>query len=101
MEVNFITDIEINLSLGQIKLASAILTEFLNMFQPFYGNLNVQRRAMIVSPYSKLETNVYESFIQDEIDMSSIELAIDSGFETSDFISMSIRTKVCVVILIL
>lgn len=94
MEVNFVTDIEINLSLGQIKLASAILTEVFNMFQPFYGSINMQRRPVIISPYSKMEPNVYDAFIQDEVDVSSIELAVDSGFETSDFISTSIRTKV-------
>lgn len=94
MEINFITDIEFNLSLGQIKLASAILTEFLNMFQPFYEHISVQRKVVIASPYTKMELNVYDSFIQDDIDISSIELGVDSGFETSDFISTSIRTKV-------
>lgn len=90
MEVNFVTNIDVSQSLDQIQLASALFSEFLLIFEPFYTDITIRKRPKIVVPYPLTITDVKES----SVDTTFAEPAPDSGFETADFKSGSAHVKV-------
>lgn len=92
MEVNFITNIEVRQSLNQIQLSSALISEFLRIFEPFYSDIIISLRPKITFPYQDLQQNLAD--IKGSTKASNTEAALDSGFETSDFRSNSVDTRV-------
>ncbi|XP_056633940.1 intermembrane lipid transfer protein VPS13B isoform X1 [Diorhabda sublineata] len=85
LEINLVTDIMINLSLQQIKLLSALLSEFIALMEPLVVDENFVRPKLIL-PYSRSrDTTIYEEEIE------TCELFRDSGIETSDIKSLSSR----------
>lgn len=89
VEVNFVTNIEVSQSLDQIQLASALFSEFLRIFEPFYTDMIISMRPKIVLPYHLIIPDVKES-----VDTTAIDAAPDSGFETADFRSTSVYARV-------
>lgn len=90
VEVNFVTNIEISQSLDQIQLASALVSEFLRIFEPFFSDMIISKRPKITFPYQIINPDISES---DTVGVDAT--AQDSGFETADFRSGSAYTKVC------
>lgn len=92
IEVNCVSDVEVNLSLSQIQLVSALLIEFLYIFEPFLLEEIVIKRPKITFPYPKFDPSTLD-MEEDEIEV--LDFALDSGIETSEFQRLfSIRTKV-------
>ncbi|CAG9819390.1 unnamed protein product [Phaedon cochleariae] len=83
IEVNFVTDIFVNLSLHQIRLVSALLGEFLLLVEPFILDEGLMKRPKIKFPYSRFDTTPLEI---DETE--TMEILRDSGIETSDMRSL-------------
>ncbi|KAG5888478.1 hypothetical protein JTB14_022106 [Gonioctena quinquepunctata] len=82
IEVNFVTDIFVNLSLQQIKLVSALYAEFLMLVEPLVPDNDLMKIPKVKFPYSRFEmTSELE-------EMEPIELLRDSGIETSDMKSL-------------
>lgn len=75
IELNLVSDIEMNISLSQINLVSLLLDEFWTIFDPF--DLPENERPRIVFPYE------HNTFIKIEQD-TTMDVP-DSGIETSDF----------------
>lgn len=90
IEVNFVTNIDVRQSLDQIQLASALVSEFLRIFEPFYTNMTIRKRPKVFLPYQLTITDVKEY----SADTTFAELALDSGFETADFKSGSANARV-------
>ncbi|CAG9772920.1 unnamed protein product [Ceutorhynchus assimilis] len=80
MEINLVSDILINFSLQQIKLLSAILTEFVLLVTPLIREDGTLKKIKIKFPYSHFDLTAYEK--DSDIDVR------DSGIETSDFKSV-------------
>lgn len=75
IEINLVSDIEMNISLSQIKLVSLLLDEFWMIFDSF--DLSENERPRIIFPYE------YNAFMKNE--QESTMDVLDSGIETSDF----------------
>lgn len=87
VEINFVTDIEVNVSISQIRLASALFAEFMYLLEPFDIEQGLQETPKLFQPYRKFnysETNFLEEH--------ELEVVQDSGFETSEIRSSSPRT---------
>ncbi|CAH0555543.1 unnamed protein product [Brassicogethes aeneus] len=83
MEINFVSDIIVYLSLQQIKLTSALITEFVYLLEPFIKKDEIAKRPKIRLPYSNLEnTYVFEE------DDEGVEALKDSGIDTSEMRSL-------------
>lgn len=92
VEINCVTDININVSLGQIKLASALCCEAFNLFKPFLMDNVVTKRPKITIPYPKFDMGEFEV---EEFEEEICELNRDSGIDTSEFLSiLSVKTSV-------
>nr|CAI5821779.1 unnamed protein product [Callosobruchus analis] len=92
VEINFVSDIIVNLSLNQIKLVSAILSEFLSLVEPLLLDDSAITRPKIIFPYSRFEPSL------DEIDeweavVGAADLVRDSGIDTSDIKSVRSSSK--------
>lgn len=86
LEVNFVTDIFVNLSLQQIKLLSALLSEFVLLVEPFIVDEGLMKRPKLQFPYS-LKAAPYD--IMEEIEtVASIDVLRDSGIDMSDMKSV-------------
>lgn len=91
IEINFVSDIIINLSLQQIRLLSCLLMELEALVEPL--QLDDELRPKITLPYSKSEDINYE------IDENEInDICKDSGIDTSDVKSIisSKRDKILI-----
>lgn len=74
IEVNLISDVELDLSLGQIKLMFSLTNELFTIFE---SDASPQRRSRITFPYLKPESGN---------DMESdAERDLVGGFDSSDF----------------
>ncbi|VEN36376.1 unnamed protein product [Callosobruchus maculatus] len=90
LEINFVSDIVVNLSLNQIKLVSAILSEFVSLVEPLLLDDSAIARPKIIFPYSRFEPSL------DEIDEweaavgagAAMVGVADSGIDTSDIRSV-------------
>lgn len=86
LEVNFVTDIFINLSLQQIKLLSVLLNEFALLVQPFTMDEGLMKRPKLQFPYS-LKPLPYE--IEEKIEnVFNVDVLRDSGIDMSDMKSV-------------
>ncbi|KAJ8927596.1 hypothetical protein NQ314_019923, partial [Rhamnusium bicolor] len=87
MEVNFVSDIFVNLSLQQIKLLSALLSEFVLLVEPFIIlEEGLLKRPKIKFPYSNFKMIPYA--IDEEEGITGLDILRDSGIETSDMKSV-------------
>lgn len=92
IEINFVTDIKINLSLSQIKLFSVLLAEFSLLIEPFVIKEHLLCRSKIKFPYSEY---LPAKHFDENISMYSNEIVRDSGIDTSDIKSvLSLKTQV-------
>lgn len=71
VEINVISDIQLDLSINQIKLISVLTNELFTIFEPPLSGDLLIKRPKILFPYSKAELS------------STTESAV--GFESSDF----------------
>lgn len=86
MEVNFVTDIFVYLSLEQIKLSSALVGEFFYLLEPFILKDEISKRPKIKLPYTseKISETIYYEYDDDDADAQR-----DSGIDTSDIRSLT------------
>ncbi|XP_076265664.1 vacuolar protein sorting 13B isoform X3 [Rhynchophorus ferrugineus] len=83
VEVNFVSDISVNLSLHQIKILSAVLNEFVVLITPLILQDGMLKKPKINFPYTRVESFRLEKGSEKEV--AVIEgLNKDSGIETSD-----------------
>nr|CAH7751442.1 unnamed protein product [Callosobruchus chinensis] len=97
VEINFVSDIIVNLSLNQIRLVSAILSEFVSLVEPLLLDDTAITRPKIIFPYSRFEPSL------DEIDeweavtvaagAAASDIVRDSGIDTSDIKSVRSSSK--------
>lgn len=90
VEVNLVSDIDINLCLSQIQLASAIMQECLYLLEPFYTDIGITRRPKISLPYVVYESTSLETLLQEDIETIAVDVVPDSGIELSDVKSVSV-----------
>ncbi|XP_066257341.1 intermembrane lipid transfer protein VPS13B isoform X1 [Euwallacea similis] len=84
MEINLVSDILVTVSLHQLKLSSAIVTEFVTSVAPFIVEGGVLRKPIEKFPYSRLESSGVDQQNFD-VEMSVIKgQNKDSGIDTSD-----------------
>lgn len=93
IEINFVSNIDFQLSLNQIKLVSALQAELESAFNHKMNNANKSKRPKLNLTYVNFAPPKYyreDTSVQDGVDVYR-----DSGFETSDLKSnISMRTKV-------
>ncbi|KAH0999222.1 hypothetical protein HUJ04_005426, partial [Dendroctonus ponderosae] len=85
MEINWVSDTLMSLSLQQIKLLSAIFTEFVQLITPFIMEDGVLKKPKIKFPYSR-----FDSVTPDRNSSSDLPAnqSRDSGIDTSDLKSV-------------
>ncbi|KAF5303499.1 hypothetical protein FQA39_LY09962 [Lamprigera yunnana] len=99
IEVNCESDVEVNLSLNQIKLISTLVFESMHILEPFLLD-DLVKRPCVTSPYLKLDSPTFD--VMEEDNSASTELGADSGFETSEFQSIfSLKSRVLNFIMLL
>ncbi|XP_030768330.1 vacuolar protein sorting-associated protein 13B-like isoform X2 [Sitophilus oryzae] len=87
MEINFVSDIFVNLSLHQIKIVSGVLAEFVVLLTPLIMEDGLLKRPKIKFPYSRFESFLSEFDTEKEVAVID-GLNKDSGIETSDVKSL-------------
>ncbi|CAH2007814.1 unnamed protein product [Acanthoscelides obtectus] len=88
VEINFVSDIVVNLSLNQIKLVSAILSEFASLVEPLLLDDSALARPKIIFPYSRFEPSV-----DNTVKWDPQEIIRDSGIDTSDIKSVKSSSR--------
>ncbi|KAK4875062.1 hypothetical protein RN001_011484 [Aquatica leii] len=88
VEINCESDVEISLSLAQIKLILALVSELTTVIQPYL--LDDPKRPYVTFPYARFDHTALD-MIETDYDVNEVA---DSGFETSEFQStFSLKSK--------
>lgn len=96
VEINFVSNIDLQVSLNQIKLVSALQEELNAVFDIILSETNISKRPKLHLSYINISGSKH--YVDDVSTQDGVDAFRDSGFETSDLRStISFKTKVSVV----
>lgn len=96
IEVNFVSNIDVQLSISQLKLAVAVQEELNSLLEVIMSDIGINKRPKI--DFSYIETDISNYHKEDSHTQDAVDVFRDSGFETSDLrSSVSLKTKVTLI----